>query len=342
MGAILLPLEKNPWIQAYQIRNFELGILQEKQPWVFCNYINCYYDKKAKDKFCYCAPLGRYGEKENVSIVQKFRFDKSIFDLEAIEFLEWAKELLSNNWYIMGLFDEYYIPAKASYMKYHFRHSLLIYGYDDDKDSFYAIGYNKNRKYEPHTLTYKEYLSAISVDFDREKEAYYDFCIDKIEFDAFKLNPEFNFEFDWKELYTSLCDYINSTDSRNNKKDVVFGVDCGVEFSKYISNLTPKSIDIRYSRFFMELKDIMVKRLEYLCSIECITENIVATYKEIAEMQQNIHMMFIKYSMTGNNKIIDQMTLKMNTIIEKEKEILPIIRDKIYLFCKKEYEKGYI
>lgn len=43
MSGKILALEKNTWIQAYQIRNFELGVLQKKTPWILSKHINCYY-----------------------------------------------------------------------------------------------------------------------------------------------------------------------------------------------------------------------------------------------------------------------------------------------------------
>lgn len=47
MSKRILELEKSTWIQAYQIRNFELGVLQKKTPWILSKHINCYYDSKA-------------------------------------------------------------------------------------------------------------------------------------------------------------------------------------------------------------------------------------------------------------------------------------------------------
>lgn len=56
MSKRILELEKNTWIQAYQIRNFELGVLQKKTPWILSKHINCYYDPKAMGIFNHCIP----------------------------------------------------------------------------------------------------------------------------------------------------------------------------------------------------------------------------------------------------------------------------------------------
>ena len=90
---IILPLEKNPWIQAYQLRNYELGVLQSKTPWVYNMYINVYYDGI---RFGHLMPESRYFELEGVMKIQRFRLDKSIFSLEIIDFVSWFSELIEN------------------------------------------------------------------------------------------------------------------------------------------------------------------------------------------------------------------------------------------------------
>ena len=78
----ILPINDNPWIQAYQIRNFELGILQEKAPWILGKYINCSYTAKSEALFDHCiSAYGRFFSKEKAMLTQKFKFNKSIFKI---------------------------------------------------------------------------------------------------------------------------------------------------------------------------------------------------------------------------------------------------------------------
>ena len=153
MSKRILELEKSTWIQAYQIRNFELGVLQKKTPWILSKHINCYYDSKAMGIFNHCMPEKRYFTKFKALIVQRFRYDKSFLSFDILNFIQWAKNLIDGGWYIMGYYDEYYIPETASYQYRHFRHTMLIYGYDDESQLFYAMGYTSDRKYRSHCLT---------------------------------------------------------------------------------------------------------------------------------------------------------------------------------------------
>lgn len=338
----VLPLEKNTWIQAYHIRNYELGVLQNKTPWILSKHVNCKYDPKAVVLFNHCTPEKRYFSKSKALIVQRFRFDKSFLSLDILSFIQWAKKLLDRGWYIMGYYDEYYIPETARYLQCHFRHTMLIYGYNDQLQSFYAIGYTSDRKYRSHCLTYDEFVSSIGVDFDRKNEPYIKLDIERIEFDAFRLNPECNFTFDLSQVYTSLLDYINCEDSGcRDPRGLKYGFECESEFVNYIKSRKGKYLDERYSRLFMELKEMMVRRLEYLTSEKVISQEILPEYKIICEQQKTVHLLFLKYNMTGAERIIDRLADKMSGIIESEKNILPRIRDEIYACLVKKHNEEY-
>ena len=333
----ILPLEKNPWIQTYQLRNYELGILQDKQPWIFSKYINIYYDQK---KFNHLMLTGRYFEEENVMHVQKFRFDKSIVSFNVIDFVEWAKKLVEDGWYIYGFLDEYYLEAKAAFQKRHFRHPLLLYGFDETLQLFYAIGYVANGNYESFTVSFEAFQKAFWADFDREKEPYVKTSIDKIEFDAFRLNPDFEFRFDIRELYQGIDDYLKSRNPKKNViKNCVFGIQCERYFIRYIAEEKGKEhsyLDPRFSRFFMEMKDFMLKRLEFLSRDGYIETSLAERYRPIVAKQNMIHMLFLKYNATQKQMIIDNLISQMSDIIEEETEVLLQVRDCLLKKIKEE------
>lgn len=331
----ILPLVTDTWIQTYHIRNFELGLLQTYTPWIYSKYINCYYDPTADGRFNHCMPSGRYFESEKVFYIQKFKFDKSIYSLDFFDFIRWAEQLLGNSWYIIGYFDEYYIPVKESYRVRHFRHTMMIYGYDDQERIFFAIGYTKDRKYKPHTLTYDEYLNAIKWYVDNNSEEHKSFDIDKVEFEAIKINPKYKFIFDLKEVYISIRDYINSVNTKNRtQKNLIYGIDCENEFKNYIiiSGYDDQYLDERYSRFFMELKEVMVRRLEFLAHEKVISPELVELYSEISNMQRLVHLLFLKFNLTCKTDLLDHIVDKINVIIRLEREILPKIQSEIYSF----------
>jgi len=325
----ILPIVENPWIQAYHMRNFELGVMQHKTPWIYAKYINCYYNSKARSVFDHCiSASGRFFSGEEAMLFQNFLFKKEIFKLDIIDFVEWTKDLLDKDWYVLGFLDEYHIKAKAAYGKFHFRHGVFIYGYDDAEELFYAIGYVDDTNYKTFTFSFDEFRLALPNDFDRENEKFKPQDIDRIEFNAVKENPDYKFEFNLKEVYVGISDFLNSRDSFDEgRKDLVYGIECEHEFANYILDNKNAYLDIRYSRLFMELKDIMVRRLNYLLEINALSPDIVEEYKEIAKMQATVHLLFIKYELRRKEDIPVRAAAIVNNIIEAELKVLPKICD---------------
>ena len=198
---------------------------------------------------------------------------------------------------------------------------------------FYAIGYVANGNYEPFTVSYEAFKKAIRADFDRNKEPYAKTGIDKMEFDAFRLNPDYDFRFDVKELYQGIDDYLKS---RNPKKSVVknciFGIQCEQYFIRYISGEKGKEctyLDPRFSRFFMEMKQIMLKRLEFLGRESYIDASLAERYRPPVAKQNMIHMLFLKYNVNHKQTILDDLISRMSDIITEETDILLQVRDNL-------------
>ena len=92
----------------------------------------------------------------------------------------------------------------------------------------------------------------------------------------------------------------------------------------------------------MELKELMVRRLEYLTGEQVVSKEILPEYKIICEQQKTVHFLFIKYNLTKDEKIIDRLVEKMSGIVEVEKNILPRITDEIYTCLVKKHNEEYL
>ena len=335
----ILPLEKKPWIQAYHLRNYELGILQEKKPWVYNKYINIYYDGI---RFGHVMPESRYFELERVMDVQRFRLDKSIFSLEILDFVSWFSALIEDGWYIYVFLDDYYIEAKISvYHKTHFRHTSLIYGVDEDNKLFYAIGYIEDQKYKEFTIPFEDFRKAISTHFDRDNEPFIKKAIDRVEFDAFRINPAYKFEFNLKEVYLGISDYLNSCNPHNrDKQGFVYGINCEHSFIDYVSK-SSNFLDPRFSRFFMEMKDITLRRLEYLSREGYISTQCRDLYAPLVKKQNAIHMLFLKYNIKQSAEVINRICDMMEEIIADEERVLRNVKSELFEKLKEQEAKLY-
>jgi len=336
-----LPLQMHPWIQAYHLRNFELGVLQEKEPWILGKYINCFFDGTSEMMFSHCTPEGRYFINSGATLVQRFRLNKTVCNFAVWDFVGVAKELINNGWYIVAIVDEYHVPETGKYHKNHYSHSLMIFGYDDEKECFASIGYTAGQKYCSHELTYKEYEKAIRgilID-DSGNES---IGFKKIEFEAFKENPQYDYIFDIKQFYHSLDDYIESYYSEGFNSRHKYGIECERVFSAYISSPQIRELDPRYSRFFMELKQLMVRRLSYLADENVISNSLAEEYAPVCRNQEIVHNLFIKYGVSHDEALRTRIGDLMNKIIEREVSVLMRVRKEISDYILKKDQERYL
>ena len=339
------PIDDNPLIQAYQIRNYELGILaahnSDIMPWFYNKHINCVYMQE-KNRFDHLMYDDRWYANEGVMAVHKMRFKKSISEVDSVNMLNIAREMIFNGYYFMGYFDEYHISCKKAYQKRHFRHTSLIYGFNDDEKLFYAIAYNANRKYERFEFPYSAFIKSIEVNYDDEKE-YVKSGAERVDYDFVKPNKDFVFKINIPEIYANLFDYVHSINSRTAFAGLVYGLECMKAFVKYIESVIPNdaNCDVRYSRLFMELKNLMLLRIDYLEKHGYIKPGILEEYKKISDKQTNIHNLFVKYNISRQESIIDRLIKMQEEIIGLENIVLLRFLDELKEYLKSEHLKKY-
>lgn len=95
---VIHPLEENPLIQAYQLRNFELSVLMgqnpDMTPWLYNKHINCVYYPKSIG-FDHIMYDNRWYEREGIVDVFKMRLKKSISEISCINIFDITKELIA-------------------------------------------------------------------------------------------------------------------------------------------------------------------------------------------------------------------------------------------------------
>jgi len=319
---IILYLEEKPWIQTYQLRNFELGVLQRKSPWIFGKYINCYYDPEAKKKFCHYMPDGRYFQKCGATMVKRYAVENNVDVSSGV--LDFTIKHIDDGWYVVGFVDEYHIPDTDSYLVKHHRHSIMIYGYDEKTLSFIAIGYTRGKQYRTHSIPFSCFVSAVigsRFDLETKQQTTYE----KIELEAFKVDPEYPFELDLNEMYSSLNDYIESVSLSKDEKR--FGIDCERAFGDYIISPGTAFLDERYSRFFLDLKRIMLFRLQFMETESIINKESIDQYASVFNDQEIVHNLFLKHNLVSSDKYKQAAYYRMTELIKEEYSILCRVRD---------------
>ena len=333
MNIIKLPVELNPIVKSYQYTAFPMSIIESKGkdsavPWLCSKFINCCFDREPRaNRFLICLN-DSYGKTDNILKHQHICMNKSTYDEIGLEYVDFLKILISDQNYIMGYCNEKYISSKSAYEKYDYMHDYLIYGYNDDKNVFYCLGYTNSMYYEEYEVSYDDFINSILYT-----------NTDYTEFNAWKNNIENDYKINLDRIVKDLEEYSESVYNGDGwKNDFIFGMDAMKALECYFEETG--DIDIRYTRAYMEHKYLMWKRFEYITNLNiCNLSKWVCEYKLIYEKTKLIHNIGIKYNFTNNRLSLNSIFRFMGEINEYENNNLNNIISELKLLNDKMPEK---
>lgn len=313
MNSVILPYEMQVETITYQHHAFALGIIkpniQQYDQWLCNKFINCVTDKGVtlheEDiwmvKYGLCIKTGGYMNYE-------------AFHVFCPNIVEKNKRMLEEKFYILGSYDEFYIPGKASYQAQPFVHGYVIYGYDDQKGVFKSAGYLADGRYKKFDITYEDYYRSVT---EGKKPRLH-------HLDYFRINTEYEGQIDITRIRETLADFLNSRGPANSKVNEVFGVNAWKAFETYIGNAEEKRIDIRDVRIYMEHKGIMDKRLQCLFEHEYFqAQSLCIEYDEkVFRKATQLFYMCLKYFLTGDGELQKQMTSLIREINVTEQGLI--------------------
>ena len=76
------------------------------------------------------------------------------------EILDKIRDLILHGYYVTVYVNMYYLPCSEGYQKTHLNHKIMIYGYDDDKEVFYAMDTFRGFKYMSGEIPYSDFITA--------------------------------------------------------------------------------------------------------------------------------------------------------------------------------------
>lgn len=323
MKKVLLPFEYHPYSLIYQENAFLLGIIQgnateDITPWLCGKYINCCFDPILPNIFEYNVLDGCCTE-DNILIDQRMCLypEQSEF-LLGMNILDIFKSMLDMGFYPHGNYNEEYIPGKWSYGEGYYVHDFVLVGYDDSLKSFISAGYLSDGKFQKYLIPYKNMDRAIATS-----------QIPKLNYRFWKYNPNATYELNMQRIIQQLDDYIRSTTTMKvYTDDKTWGMQALLELSKHFESCSAqkKPLDIRYTRGIMEYKFFMKMTIEYLLKKGYLSDTEVLDHAErVSKMSQLVHMLGLKYNMTGKESIVHNICDTVKKIIETEMEYLPSV-----------------
>ena len=252
-----------------------------------------------------------------------FTFRNSLDFFDASDSLDYIIELnnkmLKEGYYILGEFDEYYIPHKSAYRRFHFVHNYLIVGVCEEERYYYAMGYNNINgqlsKYGEQKITFEEYKNALAI----RKEAYstdglYWRSLNYLQYKY----PETGCELNPAKIREQLNNFVGSGEYNPEPDE-------GINMFQYMADhINDHTFDLRNYRMIMEHANIMSDRAKFmnekglLNNYNLLSEKLL-TVKKTAEILFNLS---IKYLIGGNARIIEQIRSTLNKLSVLEQDAL--------------------
>jgi len=215
---------------------------------------------------------------------------------------------------MMGLYDEYYIPDKSSYNKFHFDHDYIIYGADTENKQFLSAGYLKNGFYQPYKINFNHFIKSIIVSDGR------------IHMWPIKFNNSIDLDINLALIKESLYKYIFSQPNSRMESDF-FGIcACHALLNHCIDTINHKlNLDIRSIYAFAEHKKFMLARFKYLKeNIHIsINDNILAFLEYIYENSQIVLKLSMRFNLVFDATIGERIINYIQDSISMEEKILP-------------------
>jgi len=309
----ILPYDLNVESIASQTHAFSLGVikanLQNYDCWLTNKYVNFVCNTDYPAFIIYDEDV--WACKDGLLSHQRITFDPDKIEQECAKIVEENKRRLNNEFYIFGVYNEFYIPQKSSYMKQDFRHGYIIFGYDDKEQVFKSAGYLESGHYEYFDIKYENYYNSL-VGIDNRK----------LWIEYYNVNHDYCPHVDVAKLKIKLDKFLNAQpDEYNDEPDAIFGVDATQFFYQYTKGNDNNKLDLRYGRGYMEHKCIMYKRLMYLYDHKYIKDSTLCeeNMKNVYSKSKIVFNLFLKFYITKDIQLLKKIPSIVLDINNSEK-----------------------
>jgi len=157
-----------PIITSHQYYALPLSIIYSNatiKPWIYSEFIQMHTYRGREDERMH---VNLYNNKNERFLYEPLYTTMSPYKqfVGGNDVICVFKCLLNDEQYIYDFVDHFYIRSFG--INEHFIHDILIYGYDDDLQVFYAYAYH-GTKLSEFDIPYSEYEAAYNSDYQKEK-----------------------------------------------------------------------------------------------------------------------------------------------------------------------------
>lgn len=315
----ILPFTIDVEMRMYHNKSFPLGVIKANidnyNIWLCNKLITCVWRNG-----CVLDSVDNdiWGTREGLTFSQDMWVSPQMFLASGLNLIEFIKYMLSDDNYITGGYDEYYIPNKIAFDNFHFSHDYILFGYDDNKRIFKSAAYLKDGTYNYYDIAYSDYYNAVTKN-----------QISKTGLNFKKINTQYEPILNIDKIISDLEDYCGINNSVTNSNNDIYGLEALVSFSEYVLNRKGK-LDARLSRGYAEHHFIMFKRCQILKKLNYIKdEQLVKDYEKIYLKTKTIHSLFIKYNITTEDILLERIAKLILSLVPIEHELIKRIIEAI-------------
>ena len=266
---------------------------------------------------------------KNYPLIYSHSISRSFVSKKWKSITEFIMECINDGYYVQFIVDTYHIGAyEEFYNRIHFEHNILIYGYNQVEDIFYAADSFVHGKYSFECVSFSELEKSYS------KNLPYDW-LDGIVLLKVKDDPYTAFWYDVEHIAVEIENYLESEPSaminifetgRRNELLHYYGVTVYDKIAEYIQHNRTFNFeyDIRIFYVLLDHKHYLQYMLYELYKVKRVerADYYYNRFRELESDTQKLINAVLKYNVTAEDSILDMIINKLQEIKEKEKEIL--------------------
>lgn len=321
-----LDFVKKPIMQGYLHYAYTFGIFETDYkrfaPFIFNNYIMLGYDSESTNSVDH-----PYSWELLTEPLYWKQFEKDVFRDWKEDMEQFINGRIDAGWYLWFWLDEFYIPHRAAYKKVHFNHSMLIYGYDDEKKIYDVMGFDEESNYCHTTVSLQDIINSDPIGVS---------CITpNLELDI-KIMPQ--------QIVDSITDFLHPQNIgtryyqwRIRSVNFIFGIDGERAYCDefYKQSRGEKEKTFIPCHVIWENKKLMKKRIEYLLENGFMSdETLILKYKPIVDKAFNLKNNYLRFFVGDKRVTPKTLSNDIDELIALEKEILPLVSNDIKKTCK--------
>lgn len=248
-------------------------------------------------------------------------FKREELSNEPLNLMLFIIEQIDFNYCIEVRIDEFYLPNRRATNKKHFRHSILIYGYDLERKTLNTVGFDERMKFKEDEITFKQFQQAFFSLIIDNTDSYYTTFV-------YKLKKHGCYETNLTLIKNQLADYLASTNTTYTIKDInkvsnlVYGLQTYDYLIKYFELLKENKavFDIRSLHILWEHKKCMRLRVDFLLKQSFLKQedDTLSEFKVIESNSLISRNLMLKYSLTQNTDLLERIIEIVSSIKERE------------------------